>query len=80
MVRMFFDRRYRVAWQARIVPIVAVTCFLFSWFFVDSMRLIGPFLDKTFDVLLICIVYKVLSREAQRYRQAVAGLPPLRRG
>jgi hypothetical protein len=79
MVQMFFDRRYRVAWLARIVPIVALICFLFSWFFIDSIRLIGPFLDKVFDVFLVCLLYKVLSREAQRYRRAVDELPPLRR-
>jgi hypothetical protein len=77
IVRMFFDRRYRVARMARIVPIAALALFLFSWFFIDSMRLIGPILDKMLDVVLICIVYKVLSREAQRYRQAVASLPPV---
>jgi len=79
MVRMFFDRRYRVTWLARVVPMVALALFLFSWFFIDSIRLIGPILDRICEIVLICIVYKVLSREAQRYRQAVCDLPPLHR-
>jgi hypothetical protein len=79
MVHMFFDRRYRVAWLARVVPIVAATLFLLSWLFIDSIRWIGPFLDKAFDIVLICVVYKVLSREVVRYRNAVSDLPPLHR-
>jgi hypothetical protein len=79
MVRMFFDRRYRVAWLARVVPVVALTLFLFSWFFIHSIPWIGPILDRLVEIVLICIVYKVLSREAQRYRQAVCDLPPLHR-
>jgi hypothetical protein len=79
MVRMSLDRRYRVAWMARVVPVVALALFLFSWFFIGGIPWIGPILDRLFDVVLICIVYKVLSREAQRYRQAVCDLPPLHR-
>jgi hypothetical protein len=76
MFRMYFDRRYRMQALARFLPIVALTIFLLSWFFIDSMRLIGPLLDKAVDVVLVCLVYKVLSRESQRYRQLAAGLPP----
>jgi hypothetical protein len=79
MVRMYLDRRYRASLMARVVPIVALTIFLFSWFFIDSMRIIGPLLDKIVDLILICVVYKVLSREVQRYGQAVGHLPPLQR-
>jgi hypothetical protein len=76
MVRMFFDGRFRVSWMARVVPIVAVTLFFVSLLLIHGITIIGPVLDRLVDVVLVCIVYKVLSREAQRYCQMVASLPP----
>ena len=76
MVRMFFDRRYRVSWTACIIPVGALIIFLFSWLILGSIPLIGWLLDKTVDLVLAFVIYKVLGREVQRYRQTIAGLPP----
>ena len=76
MVRMFFDRRYRVSWSACIIPAGALIIFLCSWLIIGNIWLIGTLLDKAIDLVLAFLVYKVLSREVQRYLQAVTGLPP----
>jgi hypothetical protein len=76
MVRMFFDNRYRVGWTAWIIPAAALFVFLCSWLLVSPIWIIGSLLDKAIDLVLAFLVYKVLSREVQRYRQTVAGLPP----
>jgi hypothetical protein len=74
MFAMFFDRRFRVSWTARVVPIVMLTLMVFSWLLLGGIFLVGPFLDKATDVVLIIVIYKVLSREARRY---LAALPSL---
>lgn len=75
MVRMFFDRRYRVSWTARIVPVAALVVFLCSWLILGNIWIIGSLLDKVVDLVLAFLVYKVLDREVQRYRQIVYGFP-----
>jgi hypothetical protein len=71
MVRMYVDRRYRVSWLARIVPLGALIVYLFSWFILGNLWMVGPLFDRVIDLLLACLVYKVLAREAARYRQTV---------
>lgn len=72
---MFFDARYRLTWTARLVPAGLLFVFLFSWLFLSPFFLIGALLDKVVDVVVIVTAYKVLSREARRYRLLVPDFP-----
>jgi hypothetical protein len=71
IVRMFFDRRYPLGWSVRLLPLVALAAIFLSWWLLGSIWIIGPWLDKIVDLLLAVFVYRVLSCEAARYRQAV---------
>ena len=86
MLRMLVDPRYRLTWPARIVPIVAIVlillsdyeklAFLFPWNFAPGL---GYYLNKVFHLVLAFIMFKVLEREVDRYREKVPDAPrPLR--
>jgi hypothetical protein len=81
MLRMYVDFRYRVSWSARVLPMVLVSAILLSWLWVPGVAflptMIGTVLDKTVDLILAFFLYKVLSREVRRYREALAKLPPV---
>jgi hypothetical protein len=77
MIAMFFDRRFRVSWTGRVVPLILLGVAIFSWVILDARLLyLGSILDKAVDVILIILAYKVLSREAARYRAVLPDLPP----
>jgi hypothetical protein len=76
---MFLDTRYRMTWTCRLLPVSILVLILFGWFLLGSLPLVGALIDKLFDIVLIAIGYKVLSREAGRYRQMVPDFPPRRR-
>jgi hypothetical protein len=74
MVRMFFDVRYNVAWTTRLTVIVLAVLLALSEFWLKflpcaSIWLVGEVLDKLVVVALAFLIYKALSREAQRYLQ-----------
>jgi hypothetical protein len=70
IVQMFFDIRYRVGWFTRLLVIVLLALIFTSglWFPLAYLPLLGPPFEKILDVLLAFLTYKVLSREARRYR------------
>jgi hypothetical protein len=69
MVRMFFDIHYRMAWYTRIAVILILAMILMSNLWFGWLPLfLGFFLVKLWDVVLAFLAYKILSREAQRYR------------
>jgi hypothetical protein len=70
MVQMFFDIRYRVGWFTRLLVVILLTLIFTSglWFPPAYLPLLGTPLEKILDVLLAFVTYKVLSREARRYR------------
>lgn len=68
---MLFDPRYRLRWSTRLVPPGLFGLMLFSGFVLTRIPLVGLVLDKVVDLLLAFFVYKVLAREAHRYRAAV---------
>jgi hypothetical protein len=74
MFRMYFDRRYRVSWIARMTPLVGCILLVLSWLLISGIWIIGPIVDKAFDLVLAFVVYKVLHREVQSYRFAIADL------
>jgi hypothetical protein len=78
--RMFFDARYRVfymTWQTKVFPLMLLGLMLLSWLWLTSLPLPGVLvtpLDKIVELLLAFFLYKVLSREARRYREVQAQL------
>jgi hypothetical protein len=90
MVRMFFDLRYRPTWTALIVPLVLLVLIITSEFWLPGTNVVPmvvpvlgkPFMvivDKVIDVALAFLAFKILNREARRYRELVADLPALPR-
>jgi len=84
MLRMFLDPRYRPSWPARIVPLVLLALIMTSWIWLPGTSFLPPSLmtivDKTIDIALAFLAFKILHREARRYREWVADLPALSRG
>lgn len=70
MIRMYFDPRYRLTWQTRLLPpLILLGMFLSYW--------ILPFLiDRPVFLALAYVLFKVLTREATRYRITSPDLPP----
>jgi hypothetical protein len=77
ILRMFVDPRYRMTWPGRVLPLVLLAMFVTSkiWLPLTSLPLFGELIDKTFDLLLGFFLFKVVSREARRYRQTSPDLP-----
>jgi len=80
MVRMFFDRRYRVSRQARWIPPILLIAILLSWIWLMSFPIINLMpsvilivVDKILDLALAFLAFKILSREVRRYREALPG-------
>ena len=81
ILRMFVDPRYRMAWSARIIPLALCAMILTSWAWLPGTGILGALpaplswlawiLDKTVDLILAFFLYKILSREARRYRLIV---------
>jgi hypothetical protein len=75
--RMYFDPRYRMRRSTQImVPVIvlafAANCAFFNLVF--TVPVLTAALEKIVDVLLAILLYKVLSKEIQRYRQVLAQL------
>lgn len=70
--RMFFDFSYKVGWVTRILVLVLLPAILTShlWFPGAHFWVIGDFLVKLVDLALAFVMFKALSREAQRYMQS----------
>jgi hypothetical protein len=71
ILRMFFDIHYQVAWTTRVIALVLVPLILLSdwWVPFSSVPVVGPLVSHTVGLFLAFLVYKSLSREAQRYVQ-----------
>lgn len=75
MIRMYFDPRYRLSWEACLVPPAVLLLMAASWFWLSGLPLVGLILDRAIDLVLAFVAYKVLSREAQRYLETVPPRP-----
>jgi hypothetical protein len=77
-VRMYVDPRYKQSWPGRLLLPFLFAAIVLSYYWVpgSSIWLVGPILVKTADLLLAYVFYKVLSREARRYRATAPDLPP----
>jgi hypothetical protein len=83
MFHMYVDRRYRMTWVGRVVPLVLLGAILTSlmWFpFLSTLytmsAMVGILLMKPIDLILAYFLFHVLRREACRYRETVPDLPP----
>src|SRR5437763_3321619 len=73
MLRMLADYRYRMTWTARIVLAVAVGVIVLSWLWLHGNFFgVGTVIDRVVLVIVVVVVYKVLSREVERYRELLA--------
>jgi hypothetical protein len=73
---MFLDPRYRLGWTCRLIPPILVSVLFISWFLLDGrIFYVGTILDRIIEIALVVIAYKVLSREARRYRDTVGDFP-----
>jgi hypothetical protein len=71
--RMLMDYRYRMSWTGRVVVPAAIAVAVLSWWLLSGSFLgVGTVIDKTIDVVLVVVVYKVLGREVQRYRELLS--------
>jgi hypothetical protein len=87
MVHMYLDPRYRMTWVGRVVPWVLLAAILTSsiWFPVlPAAASVSPFLGvllmKPVDLVLAFFLFRILSREARRYRETAPDLPAHLRG
>jgi hypothetical protein len=78
MYRMFVDPRYRLSLTGRVVPLVLLVAMATSYIWVPgtSIYALGRLLDKVVDLVLAYVLFKVLGREARRYRETAPDLPP----
>lgn len=80
MLRMYFDPRYRLGWQARTLPLILVAAIVTSWLWIPGTAVLPTFLSglivKAVDLGLAFVLYKVLHREVRRYRETSPDLPP----
>jgi hypothetical protein len=73
---MFLDTRYRLGWTCRLIPPILVSVLFISWFLLDGrLFYFGTIIDRLIEIALVVIAYKVLSREARRYRDTVGDFP-----
>jgi hypothetical protein len=73
-LRMYLDPRYRVRRSTQIMVPLVLGLFVVNYLFfsVFPIPIINVILEKVVDILLAVVLYKVLSREVARYREALA--------
>ncbi len=72
IVRMYFDRRFRLTWQARVLPIILIAAIATSWIWIPGTAIlpsiVSSLIVKAVDLVLALVLFKVLHREVTRYR------------
>jgi hypothetical protein len=79
IAQMLLDRRFRMSWEGRVVPVVlliAMVVLPIVFPLVMTSVWILLVVDKVIDLVLGFFIYKVLVREAARYRAVAPLLPP----
>jgi hypothetical protein len=77
MIYMFVDPRYSMSWWGRGFALVLLVLLMFSFWLVPgtSIPFAGYWINKVADLVLAYLLFKVLLREARRYRQFAPELP-----
>ena len=70
IVRMFFDRGYRMTWRTRVLVPLLIVIIVLSRMWIGNLPIIGWLLDLVLYPILLYVLFKVLGREAARYRAA----------
>lgn len=60
--RMLFDHRYPFSYAGRFGPVIIICAYVFCWLFMIGI------IERVIDIALAFILYKIMSREVQRYR------------
>ncbi len=70
---MYGDPRYRLTWSGRLLPATLLVLMFTTWLWLpgSSIPTIGWLIVKVADVVLAFLLFKVLNREGQRYRDMV---------
>jgi hypothetical protein len=81
ILHMYGDPRYRLTWSGRILPVAFVALIATSGFWTYPLTgwmpaLLGNLMLKTIDLVPAFCLFRVLTREAQRYRETVPQYPP----
>jgi hypothetical protein len=80
MVRMFVDPRYNLGWFARLMPLGLFIAIVTSLIWIPGIHLmpewIAQVVSKIVDLFLAYFLFKILIREARRYRETAPDLPP----
>lgn len=76
-LRMYFDPRYRISRTAQfaipgIILLAVINYFLFATMM--NIAVVGPILERTIDVVLFIVAYKLLTWEIARYKDVLAYL------
>ena len=76
--RMFVDPRYHLSWRGRLLPLVLTAVILTSSYWIPGtgLAIVGPLFDKSLNLVLAFVLYKILAYEARRYRETAPDLPP----
>jgi hypothetical protein len=69
--RMFVDPRYRVSRGVSLVTLCLCIAIAFSWFWPTVIPIVGGVIAKLFELVLIFFLFKMLTREAKRYRAMI---------
>jgi hypothetical protein len=72
MLQMFLDVRYRVFymnWQTKAYPLLLLGLIVVSGLTISYIPIVGPVLDRIVELVIAFLLYKVLSREAHRYKE-----------
>jgi hypothetical protein len=79
-VRMYLDPRFRLTWQARLLPPILLAAIATSWIWLPGTAVlpgvVSTLIMKAVDLLLALVLFKVLHREVTRYRNSSPDLPP----
>jgi hypothetical protein len=71
MAMMYFDPRYRLSRVAQFgVPLILVLMVM-NYFFISGMPFIGFLVERVVLAVLAVMLYKVLAKEAARYKQVL---------
>ena len=76
MLRMYLDPRYRLTWQTRVLPPAFLFGMFLSWLLISGIPIVGFLFDRFLFLVLAYMLFKVLIREATRYRMTSPDLPP----
>jgi hypothetical protein len=73
---MIFDSRFAMTWASRLILIAAVLLIIASGFWnpLTWIPILGTWIDKLTTLVIGFFIFKVLTREAQRYRAFLQSL------